>query len=444
MMSNVEFKWSGFVSESLVNVLGSDAYSFIETLYPICRSITGAGSRQTLQLIAQQIGLEVSEIPTGTQVFDWVVPEEWNIRDAYIEDMSGNKLIDFKVSNLHVVSYSMPIDKVVSKEELDEHLHSIPEHPEWVPYRTSYYNKSWGFCLSDNQRQSLVDAQYKVYIDSDFKQGSLSYGECYIEGESKEEFLLFAHICHPSLCNDNLSGISIATQLVKYLSSQKLNKSYRIVFAPATIGSISWLSQNQDKLSNIKAGLVIAVAGDSGSLTYKRSRNEGSYIDRMVFNALKTSGKEFNVLDFSPYGYDERQFASPGINLPVGSLMRTPNGCYPEYHTSADNLDLVQPEYLSDTIESYIEVLNIFDNNASFVNLQPYGEPQLGKRGLYRKTGGLQDIEESILAKLWVLNLSDGDNDLLAISIKSKMTFKTIQCAAEELFQAGLLEYVEE
>jgi len=420
-MNGVDFKWLGFISEYPVNDLGSDAYAFIEILYPLCRSITGAGTRQTLQLVSQEIDLNVSEVATGTQVFDWTVPEEWNIRDAYVEDMAGNKIIDFKLSNLHVVSYSMPVDETLSKEDLDSHLHSIPEHPEWIPYRTSYYNKTWGFCLSENQRKSLSDEQYKVYIDSDFKQGSLSYGECYIKGESKEEFLLFTHICHPSLCNDNLSGISIATQLAKYLSSQKLNKSYRIVFAPATIGSISWLSQNQDKLLNIKAGLVLAVAGDSGSLTYKRSRNAGSYIDRMVLNVLETSGKEFNTLDFSPYGYDERQFASPGINLPVGSLMRTPNGCYPEYHTSADNLDLVKPEYLSDTIQAYIDVLNIFDNNTTFINLQPYGEPQLGKRGLYRKTGGLQDIEESILAKLWVLNLSDKDNDLLAISIKSKM-----------------------
>ena len=434
-------RWTHLVHEHSIETLGNICYSLIERLYPLCRSITGEGTLETLKIIKDDIDLTIRHVETGTQVFDWTIPEEWNIREAYIETLSGEKVVDFKNSNLHIVSYSQATDKVVSRSELDEHLHSIPEHPEWIPYRTAYYNKTWGFCLTDKQRKELLDEQYRVFIDSEHKHGRLHFGDLLIPGESSEEFLIFTHICHPSLCNDNLSGISIATQLAKILKSQaKLNKSYRFVFAPATIGSITWLHQNKDNLQNIKAGLVLAVAGDAGSMNYKLNRNEGCYTDQIVKHALKSSGRTFNTIDFSPYGYDERQFCSPGINLPMGSLMRTPNGCYPEYHTSADNLDLVQAEYLADTISAYLDVINIFENNATFLNQAPYGEPQLGKRGLYRKAGGLQDIERSILAKLWVLNLSDGKYSLLEIAERANMSFSEIQIAAEELSSTDLLK----
>lgn len=432
--------WTHLKLDNTIEKLGEISYSLIKRLYPLCRSISGEGTHETLKILQEDFDLNIKRVATGTQVFDWSIPKEWNIREAYIESLSGKKIIDFKHSNLHVVSYSYPIDKVVSREELEKHLHSIPEHPDWIPYRTAYYNETWGFCLAEKQRQTLKDEQYRVRIDSDLKDGHLHYGDYYIPGTSRDEFLIFTHICHPSLCNDNLSGIAIATQLAKVLSSQaSLNKSYRFVFAPATIGSITWLHQNQDSLHNIRAGLVLAVAGDAGSLTYKQNRNKGCYTDKLVEHVLAMNGRPYKVVAFSPYGYDERQFCSPGFNLPIGSLMRTPNGCYPEYHTSADNLDLVQPEFIADTIKAYLDVINTFENNATFLNQAPFGEPQLGKRGLYRKTGGLQDIERSILAKLWVLNLSDGEHTLLEIADRANMRFSEIQAAAEELYSKELL-----
>ncbi len=440
MKNSNHFRWCSFGEDLDANEAGEKAYSLIKKLYPINRSITGDGNRETLKIISNEINLTIYEVASGTEVFDWIVPDEWNVRAAYIENLEGTRVIDFNNSNLHLMSYSEPVDSIIAFDELETHLISLPEHPDWIPYRTSYYNRNWGFCLTENQKKSLKDKEYRVLIDSDFKKGSLTYGEYYIEGDSREEFLIFAHICHPSLCNDNLSGISIATVLAQYLSSKKLNRSYRIVLAPATIGSITWISQNISNLQNVKAGLVIAVAGDSGRIHYKMNRNKDSFIDKLVINTLKTKDKDFDLLDFSPYGYDERQFASPGVNLPVGSFMRTPNGCFPEYHTSADNLDFVNIESISDSISTLISILNVYDNNIAFKNLQPYGEPQLGKRGLYRKTGGLQSIEDSILAKLWILNLSDGENDLLDISIRSSIKFEVLQDASRELFDAGLLK----
>jgi aminopeptidase-like protein len=434
------FKWQSFGASSNIDEAGESAYSLIKSLYPINRSITGDGNRETLQIISNEIDLKVHEVPSGTEVFDWLVPDEWNVRAAYIETLEGTRVIDFNDSNLHLMSYSEPVDAVLTLDDLNQHLTSIPEYPDWIPYRTSYYNRTWGFCLTENQRKALNEEKYHVVIDTDFKKGSLTYGEYFVKGESSEEFLIFAHICHPSLCNDNLSGISIAVEIAKILGTKKLNRSYRIVFAPATIGSITWIHQNYSNLQNIKAGLVIAVAGDAGGIHYKKNRNKDSYIDKLVINTLNLIGKDFDLLEFSPYGYDERQFGSPGVNLPVGSFMRTPNGCFPEYHTSGDNLDFVNARALSDSIDSVVQVLNVFDNNVAFQNLSPYGEPQMGKRGLYRKTGGLQSIEDSILAKLWVLNLSDGENDLLDISIRSNINFEILQDASKELFDAGLLQ----
>lgn len=435
--------WNHFVRPASSAVMGERAYSLIEELYPLCRSITGAGTLETLEVLRRDVGIEIKSVATGTEVFDWTVPEQWEIHEAYIEDMSGNRVIDFADHNLHVVSYSEPVDKLISNTELQAHLFSIPEEGKegWIPYRTAYYNRTWGFCLSEIQRQELVDDQYRVVIKSEFRDGALNYGEIKIAGQSDDEFLVFTHICHPSLCNDNLSGVGIATQLIKSLQAQDhLNKSFRFVFAPATIGSITWLHQNRENTQYVKAGLVLAVAGDSGDLTYKLSRSEDCYIDKLVQRVLRDSDRPHSVKPFSPYGYDERQFCSPGFNLPVGSLMRTPNGCYPEYHTSADNLDLVQPEYLGDSISAYLDIFEAFDKDGVFVNLSPYGEPQLGKRGLYRKLGGQQDIELSILAKLWVLNLSDGDASLLDIAIRSDIPISTIQAAAGELYEAKLLK----
>lgn len=420
--------------------LGREMYGLVEMLYPICRSITGDGVRQTLSLVKNHIPIEIHEVPTGTQVFDWTVPKEWNIRDAYIKNKKGERIVDFQKSNLHVVSYSIPVRATMHLAELKNYLFSLPEKPDWIPYRTSYYNESWGFCLSYKQLLSLEEGEYEVVIDSTLENGSLTYGECLMPGSTTEEVLIYTHVCHPSLCNDNLSGIALATYLADWLSGQSLRYSYRFVFAPGTIGSIVWLSLNEARLDRIKHGLVVALVGDGGKFTYKKSRRGDSELDRVVIHSLKHSGTSFEVLDFSPWGYDERQFCSPGINLPVGRLTRTPHGAYPEYHTSGDNLDLVRPEFLAESFSAYLSIINALEKNASYINLSPKGEPQLGRRGLYRKVGVPQGIGSREYALLWVLNFSDGANSLLDIAERSGLNFALIEEAAGDLQRCGLLE----
>ena len=419
--------------------IGQEIYALIEKLFPICRSITGDGVRKSLNILAEHIPLSIHEIPTGTPAFDWTVPKEWNISDAYIKNAAGERIVDFQANNLHVVSYSIPINTKMSLTELKPHLHTLPEQPDWIPYRTSYYNETWGFCLSHNQLQQLPEGEYEVCIDSTLADGALSYGEFYIEGQSREEILIFSHICHPSLCNDNLSGVAMTTLLADFLSRHILRYSYRFIYTPATIGSITWLSQNEQKLKYIKHGLVAAVLGDEGHMHYKRTRAGNAEIDQVVEHVLKHSAEKYELLDFIPYGYDERQFCSPGINLNMGRLTRTPNGCYPEYHTSADNLDLVKPQYLASTFAHYLAVINVLEQNMKYINTSPNCEPQLGKRGLYRKTGGHKDVGQRELALLWVLNLSDGEHTLLEIAERANITFAEINAAAQDLLACGLL-----
>ena len=420
--------------------VGEEIYRLVERLFPICRSITGNGVRETLAILREYIPLEIHEVQTGTPVFDWTIPKEWNIRDAYVKDATGKRVIDFRKHNLHVVSYSIPVRQQMSLAELKEHLFTSEEYPDWIPYRTSYYNESWGFCLAHNEFLKLEDGEYEVCIDSSLESGSLSYGEYFVQGDSEDEILLFAHCCHPSLCNDNLSGLAMLTLLARELAAGDSRYSYRFVFAPATIGSTTWLSQNQANLSRIKHGLVAAVLGDPGKVTYKKSRSEVAEIDRAVQHVLDHTGEEYEILDFSPWGYDERQFCSPGINLPVGRLTRTPNGCYPEYHTSADNLQLVTPAALADSFSLYRELMQVLDENRTFINLSPNCEPQLGKRGLYRKTGGYKDVENRQLAILWILNQSDGRHSLLDIAGKSGISVRELSRVADELVSCELLK----
>lgn len=418
---------------------GQAMYRLISDLYPICRSITGDGLRETLRSLQTYIPVELREVPTGTQVFDWTVPKEWNIRDAYVKDAHGERIIDFQKSNLHVVNYSVPVHRRMPLAELNEHLFSIPVHPEWVPYRTSYYKETWGFCLTEQQRSKLENDQYEVFIDSTLKDGSLTYGEYHLPGETRDEVLISAHACHPSLCNDNLSGIAVAVFLARFLGSARRRYSYRFLFVPGTIGAITWLARNEDKIPYIKHGLVLTGVGDSGELHYKKSRQSAAKIDRAAAHVLKHSEGLHQVLEFSPYGYDERQYCSPGINLPVGRLSRTPHGTFPEYHTSADNLDFVHAEKLSDALEVCSEIFWVLESDAIYANTNPKCEPQLGKRGLYRMMGGQPDAGISEMAMLWVLNQSDGKNSLLDIAERSGMPFKEIQSAAEVLHEHHLL-----
>ena len=430
------------LEENGVQMLGNEMNQLIGRLYPICRSITGNGVRETLKIISEKIPLTVYEVPSGTQVFDWTVPKEWNIRDAFIKNAAGERVVDFRRHNLHVVNYSVPVQQKMNLAQLRPHLHSLPEHPSWIPYRTSYYSENWGFCLADEQLRAMPDGEYEVCIDSTLEPGHLTYGEYFLPGESEDEILFYSHVCHPALCNDNLSGIALLTYLAQVLTEKTRRWSYRFVFGPGTIGSITWLAQNESRLHKIKHGLVVALVGDPGPLNYKKTRLGSAYIDRAVQCALRDSTQPYNILEFSPYGYDERQFGSPGINLPIGRLTRTPNGEYEEYHSSADNLTLISPKQLSDSLAVCLQVVDILEQDERYQSNSPKCEPQLGKRGLYRKSGGQKDLGQRELALLWVLNLADGTHSLLDMAVRSGLDFGVLQRAAQDLYDAELLRVV--
>jgi aminopeptidase-like protein len=419
--------------------VGEELYKLVAELYPICRSITGNGVRRTLEIIDREIGLEVHEVPSGTRVLDWTVPREWNVRDAWVADAAGRRVIDFQASNLHLVSYSVPVRGTMPLAELRRHLFTLPDHPDWVPYRTSYYAQRWGFCANQRLVDSLPEGDYEVCVDSTLADGHLTYGEHLVEGETEDEVLVSCHICHPSLANDNLSGIAVASGLARRLAEARPRYSYRFLFIPGTIGSITWLAGNQDRLGRIRHGLVLSGIGDPGGFTYKRSRRGDAEIDQVVAHVLGRSGRPHRLVDFSPYGYDERQFCSPGFDLPVGRLSRTEFATYPEYHTSADNLDLVGPVQLQDSLELCLEVVQVLEANRRYLNLFPKGEPQLGRRGLYGQIGGRSDAEERQMAMLWVLNQSDGDHSLLDVAERSGLPFALVAEVAGSLEEAGLL-----
>ncbi|HJR76064.1 MAG TPA: DUF4910 domain-containing protein [Nitrospiraceae bacterium] len=418
---------------------GAAMRDMITALYPICRSITGNGFRETLRGIRQYLPLEMREVPSGTPVFDWTVPMEWNIRDAYIAAPDGTRVVDFRRSNLHVMSYSIPVKARMRLEELQKHLHTLPDRPEWIPYRTSYYKENWGFCLSHRQLKELPEAEYDVCIDSSLEPGHLTYGECFLPGESSEEILISTHCCHPSLCNDNLSGIAVATFLGRALEGMPRKFSYRFLFVPGTIGSITWLAMNQDRIDRIRHGLVLTGVGDAGGITYKRSRRGDASIDRAMAHVLHHQQQPYKVIDFFPYGYDERQYCSPGFNLPVGCLMRTPHGEYPEYHTSADDLQFVHEDSMWEMLVLSLRTFFVLENDRTPVSTNPYCEPQLGKRGLYRAVAGQTEGALREMALLWVLNLADGRHSLLDIADRAQMSFESIYSAACALSEHGLL-----
>jgi aminopeptidase-like protein len=423
---------------------GEEMLELIRRLYPICRSITGDGVRQTLDILQEHIPLTVHEVPSGTAVFDWRVPKEWNIRTAYIRNSQGAKIADFQDCNLHVLNYSAPIHKTLSLEELRAHIFTLPDRPDWIPYRTSYYKEDWGFCLSHNQLSRLQPGEYEICIDSSLSDGHLTYGEYFVSGQTEDEFLVSTHICHPSLANDNLSGIALAVFLAKRLAEAPRSYSYRFLFTPGTIGSITWLSLNETRAPRIKHGLILACVGDAGQVTYKKTRRGDTEIDRAVIQVLREAGDPYEICEFSPYGYDERQFCSPGFNLPVGCFMRTPHGRFPEYHTSADDLRLVRAESLEDSLSKVFGAIEIVEGNARYLNLNPKCEPQLGKRGLYGSIGGRSDARLYELALLWVLNLSDGTHSLLDIAERSNLAFTVIHNAAQSLAKHSLLRELPE
>jgi aminopeptidase-like protein len=414
---------------------GRSLYEFAARLYPICRSITGAGVRKTLALIRARVPLVVHEVPSGTRVFDWEIPPEWNVEDAFVIDADGRRVVDFQAHNLHLVSYSEPVQTSLSLGELSARLHVLPEHPDWIPYRTSYYSRSWGFCMRACDRAALRPGRYRVEVKSSLAPGSLTYGELVIAGRTRDEVLFFTHVCHPSLANDNTSGMAVTTALAEWIAREPRRFTYRFVFAPATIGSLTWLKRNESRLSRVRHALVLALLGDPGALTYKRSRRETSEIDGIVACVLAGDGA---VIPFSPYGYDERQLCSPGFDLPAGRLTRSVNGGYPQYHTSADDLSLITPAALQRSLEACQRIVDVIETNQRYVNLNPKGEPRLGARGLYGALGGSEPAAHQY-AMLWVLNQSDGARSLLDIAQRSKLPFATLRDAARALEAAALL-----
>lgn len=422
---------------------GAAMHRFVAELYPICRSITGDGVRKTLELIGKHVPLKISEVPSGLGVLDWTVPLEWNIADAYIKNRDGERIVDFHKSNLHVVGYSIPVRTRMRLDELRQHLFSDPEHPDCIPYRTSYYNPTWGFCIAHNQLIALPDDEYEVCIDSSLEPGHLTYGELLLGGSSSEQVLVSCHICHPSLCNDNLSGIAVAAALAQRLGDMKRRYSYRFLFIPGTIGSITWLALHRSRVNMIRHGFVLTCVGDAGNPTYKTSRRGVSEIDRAWTYVLRQGGTPFQIRPFTPYGYDERQYCSPGFDLPVGCFMRTPFGEFPEYHTSADDLEFVRPEALHDSLTRALTVIDVIEGNRRYASQKPFGEPKLGKYGLYGSMGG-KLAGDAQMALLWLLNFSDGEHTILDIAERANLPWATIKEALRALLEVDLLKAVDE
>ena len=426
----------------MTSSVGQEMYSFAEELFPVCRSITGRGVRETLRRMRQEVPLDIVEVPSGSRVFDWEVPFEWNIDEAFVEDSNGQRIVDFEHTNLHVVGYSIPVDKTVPLEDLSDRLHVDPRNSEWIPYRTSYYSRNWGFCLSESARRTMRPGNYHVRIDSRLEKGSLTYGEFLIPGKSKKEILVYSHTCHPSLANDNLSGLAVTVWLAKLLAGRSNRYSFRFVWGPGTIGSLTWLSKNETNLGNIKHVLVCCLLGRPGALHYKRTPSGCCDIDEIAALVLSQRSDNAVILDFEPYGYDERQFGSPGISLPTGRLSRLPNDQYPEYHSSADNMSLIEPITLEDSLQCLEAICEELDSSIYLRNTAPQGEPQLGKRGLYDAVGGMSPKDRQLIM-LWILNQSDGMRSIQRIARRAGFELSQVRRVADELEAAGLLQDVD-
>lgn len=418
---------------------------YFDRLWPINRSLTGNGNRETLKILSELVDMKIREIPSGTQCFDWTVPPEWNVREAWVKDSSGKKIIDFSENNLHLLGYSQGYEGKLTLDELKDHLHSSPEQPEVIPYRTSYYSPRWGFCLSHLQLQSLKEDLYEVKIDAEHNPtGFMTVGEAIIPGETEREILISTYICHPSMASNELSGPLVSSFLYNKLKSG-INRYHtlRFLFVPETIGAIWYLSVNGNRLmKELKAGFVLTCIGDDGAFTYKKSRRGNSVADRCSEYVLDNSNAKFTVEDFFPTGSDERQYCSPGFNLPVGSIMRTRYGKYDEYHTSADNKSYISFEAMEESVNMCAEIIDVIDKNAVYNNLMPFCEPQLGKRGLYPTMGSMKDTSQFVNALMWVLNQSDSSKDLLEMSRLSNINFSDIVDASDSLSKSGLIERI--
>jgi len=423
---------------------GPEMFELAERLYPLGRSLTGDGVRETLRELGKHVPLELHEVPTGTPVFDWTIPREWNVRGAYVLDPRGTRVIDYQRSNLHLVGYSVPMETRLSLDELRPHLHSLPDRPDLIPYRTAYYADTWGFCLAQRDLDALEPGEYTVCVDSTLEDGALTYGDLEVPGRDERAgvVLVHTHTCHPSLANDNVSGLVVTTMLARALADRGLRHTFRFVFAPGTIGALTWLSRNADVIPRIVGGLVVNNVGDRGPFRYKRSRRGDARIDRIAEHVLRARSTDVRVDDFEPIGYDERQYCSPGFDLAVGAFSRSSSGQYPEYHTSGDDLDLIGASELQESLDTLLAIVDVFDADVRYRNTSPYGEPRLGARGLYPSTGGAGTGPDQA-ALLWVLNLSDGAHSLFDVAARSGLPFAALAHAADALVGVGLLEELE-
>ena len=428
--------------------LGEAMHALATQLFPITRSLTGPGYRQTLGVLERVSGpMARHSFVSGERVLDWDVPKEWTIREAWVKAPDGSKVVDLADSNLHVVGYSVPVHEHMSLARLQEHLHSLPGQPQAIPYRTSYYDEAWGFCLADDQRRALAEGEYEVLIDADLEDGAVEVGEVVIDGTSRDEVLLWTYCCHPSMANNELSGPVVAAHLAALLRERAgtLRHTYRVVFAPETIGAIAYLSRFGERLrERLVAGYVLTCVGDPGPFTYKRSRRGDALADRVAEHVLSVSGDEHRVLGFVPVGSDERQFCSPGFNLPVGSLMRTMYGVYPEYHTSRDDLSLITAGALGESLRAYEQIVDAIEANETLVGTVLHGEPQLGRRGLYPKTGGPSDALAAGRQQdvMYLLSFCDGSADLLAAAEASGRPLTELAAVADLLRSHDLLRPV--
>lgn len=415
------------------------ALGLMKSMYPVCRSITGNGVRETLQRLRRIADIEIREVASGTPVFDWTIPDEWNLREAYIADADGHRVVDAARCNLHVMAYSVPVRARLPLPELKRHIHTLPDQPSLIPYRTSYYARQWAFCMTHEALLALPEGEYEVVIDATLAPGHLAWGELLIPGASEDEVLLSAHVCHPSLANDNCSGLALLAHLARRLADKPRRLSYRILFAPGTIGAIAWLAQAGAGVRRIRHGLVLSCVGDSGGPHYKRSRRGNAAVDRAMAHVLARDWPDGRVMDFSPYGYDERQYCSPGFDLPVGLFQRSRFGAFPEYHTSGDNLAFITPADLEGSFRTIAAVIDILERDRILISTNPFCEPQLGRRGLYHGVGGDKDAADRNMAMLWVMNLADGAHSLLDMAQRSGCRFTALADAAERLEAAGLL-----
>lgn len=422
-----------------IKKIDKEMYELVKRLFPICRSITGNGVRETLKIIQEYIPIEIHEVPTGTKVFDWTVPREWNIKDAYVMDENGDKIIDFKKHNLHIMGYSVPVNTTVTLSELQEHLYSLPEQPEAIPYATSYYKERWGFCIAHKHREQLKEGKYKVFIDSELKKGSLTYGEFIIPGESEKEVFLSTYVCHPSMANNELSGPAVTTFLAKWILNKQRKYTYRIIFIPETIGSIAYLSKNLDRMKkNIIAGFNISCVGDNLTYSYIPTRDGNTYADKIALNVLSYKHPNFTKYSFLDKGSDERQYNSPGVDIPVCSVMRSKYGAYPEYHTSLDNLNFVNPEGLAGAYDVLKECLLLIEENRKY-KINCLGEPQLGRRDLY-PTISIKSSNGEVTNMMNFIAYADGKNDLIDISNKINVPVWEIYPIIEKLKKTDLID----